>query len=137
MLYSALALGREAVITADDITSNTIKGAKDTDIAVSMTGNVEIQGEDFKVTTQKATMYKNSKDIYIPVKSKMEYTGANETLTVYSNNMSSNPANKTYNGDDVSFISNVASYKAKHIDVANGNAMFKSVKFSLLDEFKS
>lgn len=137
ILWFSFAFGHEAVIVADDVTTQTIKNGKTTDVFVTMSGDVEIKGEDFKIETQRATMLKSTKDIEIPVDSKTEYTGANEKITVYAKKVHSNPTNKTFKGQDVKFISNIASYKSKKVDVKNGNATFKNVKFSTCKIFDS
>lgn len=135
VLCCGVVLSQEAVITADSVASQTNKSQGSTDAVIVLDGNVSIVGEDFKLLTQKAIMHKNTRDFDIPNSSKIEYTGTNEKITIYSSKLFTNLAKKTFFGNDVVFISNVVSYKSNNIDVKNGVALFASVKFSTCKMF--
>ncbi len=126
-------LAQEASLKAKTIDGSNVRGEKG---VIHATGDVEMKNEEIQINSQEIIIHKETKQIILPVESKIIYSGLENKITIFSKTLDGNSETKNVEGTSIKTISDMISYQTAKLKMITPVATFEKIKFSTCQMFE-
>ena len=126
-------LAQEASLKAKKIDGSNVRGEKG---VIHATGDVEMKNEEIQINSQEIIIHKETKQIILPVESKIIYSGLENKITIFSKTLDGNSETKNVEGTSIKTISDMISYQTAKLKMITPVATFEKIKFSTCKMFE-
>ncbi len=126
-------MAQEASLKAKTIDGSGISGKNG---IIHAQGNVEMKNDEIQINSQEIIINKTTKQITLPVPSKIVYSSPKSVMTIFSKTLDGNPETQNISGTGIQTISKIISFQAGKLNNISPVATFEKIKFSTCQMFK-